>query len=61
MPRCLDVIFNSISGKQVPDNSLKPLMFTDVTKLSSEEMAAEKKIKLKTLRMSVDDVITRNF
>ncbi|XP_005092215.1 kinesin-like protein KIF20B isoform X2 [Aplysia californica] len=58
LPRCLDVIFNSINGKQMLDSTLKPCMFTDVIRLSPEEVQAEKKMKQKTLRMSVDDDTT---
>ncbi|XP_059138527.1 kinesin-like protein KIF20B isoform X2 [Physella acuta] len=55
LPRCLDVIFNSINGKQIPSLTLKPQMFTDVVRLSAEEVLVEKRIKEKTMRMSVDD------
>ncbi|XP_060078395.1 kinesin-like protein KIF20B [Ylistrum balloti] len=55
LPRALDVLFNSISGKQVDGMKLKPNMFTDVMKLSSVEEEAEKKFKEKTLKMSNDD------
>ncbi|CAL1537472.1 unnamed protein product, partial [Lymnaea stagnalis] len=56
LPRCLDVIFNSISGKQTLTLAFKPLMFTDVSRLTPEEIMAEKKVKARTMRMSVDDV-----
>ncbi|XP_033763361.1 LOW QUALITY PROTEIN: kinesin-like protein KIF20B [Pecten maximus] len=55
LPRALDVLFNSINGKQVEGMKLKPNMFTDVTKLSSAEEEAEKNFKEKTLKMSNDD------
>ncbi|KAH9509612.1 hypothetical protein Btru_044008 [Bulinus truncatus] len=55
LPRCLDVIFNSINGKQIPSLTLKPKMFTDVVRLSPEEMALEKRIKDKTLRLSASE------
>ncbi|XP_059138525.1 kinesin-like protein KIF20B isoform X2 [Physella acuta] len=58
LPRCLDVIFNSINGKQIPSLTLKPQMFTDVVRLSAEEVLVEKRIKEKTMRMSVDDDTT---
>ncbi|XP_055887228.1 kinesin-like protein KIF20B [Biomphalaria glabrata] len=55
LPRCLDVIFNSINGKQIPSMTLKPKMFTDVVRLSPEEIVLEKRIKEKTLRLSVSE------
>jgi len=58
LPRCLDVIFNSISGKQLIDSDLKPNMFTDVIRLSPEEVLAEKKLKQRTLGMCNNDDTT---
>ncbi|XP_046579604.1 LOW QUALITY PROTEIN: kinesin-like protein KIF20B [Haliotis rubra] len=55
LPRALDVLFNSISGKQWPGMDLKPKMFTDVRKLTPEEEEKERRIKEKTLSMSSDD------
>ena len=51
LPRALDVLFNSINGKQWPNNILKPKMFMDVTRLSEEQSAEEAKIKERTLKM----------
>ncbi|XP_048250049.1 kinesin-like protein KIF20B isoform X1 [Haliotis rufescens] len=58
LPRALDVLFNSISGKQWPGMDLKPKMFTDVRKLTPEEEEKERRIKEKTLRMCSDDDCT---
>ncbi|XP_021361015.1 kinesin-like protein KIF20B isoform X2 [Mizuhopecten yessoensis] len=55
LPRALDVLFNSINGKQMEGMKLKPNMFTDVMKLSSVDVEAEKKFKEKTLKMITDD------
>jgi kinesin family protein 20 len=56
LPRALDVLFNSINGKQWPNNILKPKMFMDVTRLSEEQSAEEAKIKERTLKMVSFDV-----
>ncbi|BFZ02160.1 hypothetical protein BsWGS_05199 [Bradybaena similaris] len=59
LPRCLDVIFNSINGKQIPSTTtLKPRMFTDVVRLSPSEVVLERKLKERTLKMSIDDDTT---
>ncbi|CAG5128649.1 unnamed protein product, partial [Candidula unifasciata] len=59
LPRCLDVIFNSINGKQIPSSTtLKPRMFTDIVRLSPSEVLLERKLKERTLKMSVDDDTT---
>ncbi|XP_063410383.1 kinesin-like protein KIF20B isoform X2 [Mytilus trossulus] len=55
LPRALDVLFNSINGKQWPNNNLKPKMFMDVTRLSAEQAAQEVKIKERTLKMVTFD------
>ncbi|XP_052081873.1 kinesin-like protein KIF20B isoform X2 [Mytilus californianus] len=55
LPRALDVLFNSINGKQWPNNNLKPKMFMDVTRLSSDQAAQEIKIKERTLKMVTFD------
>ena len=56
LPRGLDVLFNSISGKQWPGMDLKPSMFCDVVKLSPEEEEREQKVKERTLRLNSSDV-----
>ena len=56
LPRGLDVLFNSISGKQWPGMDLKPRMFCDVVKLSPEEEERERKIKERTLRLNSGEV-----
>ena len=56
LPRSLDVLFNSISGKQIYDPSMKPEMFSDVVKLSADEVLEEKKIKKQTLKLGVNEV-----
>lgn len=50
------MLFNSINGKQWPNNNLKPKMFMDVTRLSAEQAAQEVKIKERTLKMVTFDV-----
>ncbi|KAK3583753.1 hypothetical protein CHS0354_022786 [Potamilus streckersoni] len=55
LPRALDVLFNSISGKQWSHMNLKPTMFTDVIRLTEDEELREKKIKEKILRLIHED------
>ncbi|KAL3861886.1 hypothetical protein ACJMK2_007900 [Sinanodonta woodiana] len=55
LPRALDVLFNSISGKQWGHMNLKPTMFTDVIRLTEDEELREKKLKEKILRLSHED------
>ncbi|KAK7497988.1 hypothetical protein BaRGS_00010859, partial [Batillaria attramentaria] len=52
LPRGLDVLFNSISGKQWPTMDLKPRMFNDVVKLSPTEEEEERKVKERTLKLN---------
>lgn len=56
LPRALDVLFNSISNKQCHSMNLKPKMFTDVVKLSPDQVEYERKIKEKTLKLSNEEV-----
>ena len=56
LPRVLDVLFNSIHGKQMEGMSLKPKMFTDVMKLTSEQQNMERKLREKTLKLGNDEV-----
>jgi hypothetical protein len=56
LPRALDVLFNSINGKQQSGYDLKPTMFMDVVKLTKEEAEDERKVKGKTLKLSSDEV-----
>ena len=56
LPRGLDVLFNSISGKQWPGMDLKPGMFNDVVKLSPEDEEKERKIKERTLKLNCGEV-----
>ncbi|KAL5014260.1 hypothetical protein ScPMuIL_008530 [Solemya velum] len=60
LPRALDVLFNSINGKQWPTMNLKPKMFMDVEKLNPEQEAIEKLKKEKTFKMSSDDDLNVN-
>lgn len=57
LPRALDVLFNSISNKQVSGYDLKPKMFMDVVKLNKEEAEGEKRLKDNTLKLSNDEVL----
>ncbi|XP_076451814.1 uncharacterized protein LOC143287590 [Babylonia areolata] len=52
LPRGLDVLFNSISGKQWPGMDLKPNMFCDVVKLSPDDEEKERKMKERTLKLN---------
>ncbi|XP_025078007.1 kinesin-like protein KIF20B isoform X3 [Pomacea canaliculata] len=52
LPRGLDVLFNSINGKQWPSMDLKPRMFNDVVKLTPEEEEKERKIKELVMKMN---------
>ena len=56
LPRGLDVLFNSISGKQWPGMDLKPKLFNSVVKLSPDDEEKEKQIKEKTMRLNSRDV-----
>lgn len=56
LPRALDVIFNSINGKQWPNNRLKPKMFMDVMKLSTDQAEEDLKIKERTMKMVTFEV-----
>ncbi|XP_052285989.1 kinesin-like protein KIF20B isoform X2 [Dreissena polymorpha] len=55
LPRALDVLFNSIHGKQWNGMDLKPQMFTEVVRLSPEQEQHEKRMKEATLKLSLDD------
>ncbi|XP_052821444.1 kinesin-like protein KIF20B isoform X3 [Mya arenaria] len=55
LPRALDVLFNSIGGRQWEGMNLKPQMFVDVTRLSQEQEQQEIKIKESILKLSQDD------
>ncbi|KAK3758642.1 hypothetical protein RRG08_019550 [Elysia crispata] len=55
LPRSLDVLFNSINGKQISNPSLKPEMFNDFVKLSADEVLEEKKLKKQTLKLGAND------
>ena len=56
LPRALDVLFNSIHGRQWEPMNLKPKLFLGVQKLSEDEELRERKIKEKVLKLSLDDV-----
>ncbi|KAK3090559.1 hypothetical protein FSP39_012688 [Pinctada imbricata] len=61
LPRTLDVLFNSISGKHWGKANLKPKMFTDVVRLSDTEEDLEIRKKEETLKFSCqeeDDVMS---
>lgn len=55
LPRALDVLFNSISGKQWPTMNLKPCMFNDVVTLSSAEEEEEHRLKERILKMNTNE------
>ncbi|GFR60097.1 kinesin-like protein [Elysia marginata] len=55
LPRSLDVLFNSINGKQISNPSLKPEMFNDFVRLSDHEVLEEKKMKKQTLKLGAND------
>ena len=57
LPRALDVLFNSISGKQMEDMSLKPQMFCDVVRLSPTDVEKELTLKESTLKMATSEVL----
>ena len=56
LPRALDVIFNSIGNQQWDSMIFRPEMFCSVSKLTSEEMAKEEKIKERVMKMATDEV-----
>ena len=56
LPRALDVLFNSIHGRQWEPMNLKPKLFLGVQKLTEDEELRERKIKEKVLKLSLDDV-----
>ena len=56
LPRALDVLFNSIQGKQWDDVSLKPKMFSDVYKLTPKQMEVEERIKESVMKMASEEV-----
>lgn len=58
LPRALDVLFNSINNRQWNGMDLKPKLFMDVSRLSAEQEAEERKAKEKIMKLSCDDVIT---
>ncbi|XP_064631410.1 kinesin-like protein KIF20B isoform X2 [Lineus longissimus] len=55
LPRSLDVVFNSIEGKQWGSMSLKPHMFCDVITLSETQQEIEQKVKDKVFRLSIEE------
>ena len=50
------MLFNSISGKQMEDMSLKPKMFCDVARLTDSEMEKEVLLKENTLKLATVEV-----
>ena len=56
LPRALDVLFNSIHGKQLDNESLKPHMFNDVQKLSPEQQQVNAKVKEAVLKLADTEV-----
>ena len=56
LPRALDVLFNSISGRQWNGMDLKPDLFMGVTRLTEEQELYEKKVKERVMKMSCDEV-----
>ncbi|RUS87490.1 hypothetical protein EGW08_004744, partial [Elysia chlorotica] len=55
LPRSLDVLFNSINGKQISNPCVKPEMFNDFVKLSANEVLEEQKLKKQTLKLGAND------
>ena len=58
LPRSLDVLFNSIQGRQWDNMALKPSMFCAVTKLSPEQEQLQHQIKESVLKLASDDVVS---
>ena len=58
LPRSLDVLFNSIEGRQWDNMALKPSMFCAVTKLSPEQEQLQHQIKESVLKLASDDVVS---
>ncbi|KAI0213937.1 Kinesin-like protein KIF20A [Lamellibrachia satsuma] len=56
LPRSLDVLFNSIQGRQWENMALKPAMFCGVTKLSPSQEHLQHQIKEAVLKLAADDV-----
>ena len=52
LPRALDVVFNSISERQMSDVSLKPNMFCDVMRLTPRQAEAEHQATEAVLKMA---------
>ncbi|XP_074641317.1 uncharacterized protein LOC141899063 [Tubulanus polymorphus] len=55
LPRSLDVVFNSIEGKQWTSMTLKPKLFCDVARLNANQIEVEKLVKQKVFAMASDD------
>ena len=45
LPRALDVLFNSIKGKQYDNMNIKPTMYQDVSSLTQEQQHYEEVLK----------------
>ncbi|XP_077992075.1 uncharacterized protein LOC144446196 [Glandiceps talaboti] len=52
LPRSLDVVFNSIEGKQYSEMALKPRFFSDVVKLTDKQIQKELEMKQAILKLA---------
>ena len=56
LPRSLDVIFNSIQGRQLEDLHARPSMFCDAVKLSPGGVERQLELKECVLKLAAEQV-----
>lgn len=54
IPRCLDVLFNTIKDQHKPDLKIKPIEFNNVMKLDDRTWIVEQELKQRILKHSVE-------
>ena len=57
LPRSLNVIFNSIQGRQLEEPRARPSLFCDTVNLSAKGKENEKQIKEDVLKLAAAQVI----
>ena len=58
MPRALDVVFNSINGRQYDRMNLKPDMFSGVLRLSKDQEVRELATKDAVMKMALNEAVS---
>lgn len=58
LPRSLDVIFNSISNKQLETVTVKPKHFCEITRLSPRQADIEREVKQGVLKLVHSNEVT---